>query len=229
VLLCGGLASAQTTLGKPVAAPVLPAVHTTTDSEPAPIMRVGGTADAGGVQRAAYQGRLPTVPTVEDGADFDFELELPSPTRVYRLESEAQWKERLKQREKDKGKPAPVFPEYVALTTEKYYGRQWPQQDIHPEPNYVCYGRLYFEQKNFERYGWDLGVLSPIVESLVFGADVALLPYHMGTDPFRCYDSNAGYCLPGDPTPLLLYPPQLSATGAIAEASTIAGLIAVFP
>ena len=71
--------------------------------------------------------------------------------------------------------------------------------------------------------------IAPVVESLVFGADLALLPYKMGTDPFRCYESNAGYCLPGDPTPMLLYPPQWSLTVAAFEAGTIATLIANVP
>ena len=58
---------------------------------------------------------------------------------------------------------------------------------------------------------------------------MALLPYHMATDPCRKCECSAGYCLPGDPVPLLCYPPQLSLTGAVAEAATIAALFAIFP
>ena len=130
---------------------------------------------------------------------------------------------------RDKGKPKPAFPDYPPVTPDKYYGRKWPQFSEVVEPNYVHYDRLYFEQKNTDRYGWDLGIVSPLVESLAFGKDVALLPYHMATDPFRRYESSAGYCLPGDPVPLLLYPPELSATGATAEVATIFALIAMFP
>ncbi len=232
VLLCGGIASAQT-LGKPVpaAGTVLPAVHTSGGGELSPIQPAAGVADTGGMQRTAFQGRFqPNPPNPDEGVNIDFESELPSEARVLgRLESEKMWQERLKQKERDSGRPPPVFPEYAALTKEKYYGRQWPGQEEHPVPNYVWYGRLYFEQPNFERYGWDLGPIAPIVESLVFGADVALLPYKMGTDPFRCYEWSSGYCLPGDPVPLLLYPPQWSLTGAAFEAGTIATLIATFP
>jgi hypothetical protein len=231
VLLCGSLASAQT-IGRPVPAQgaSLPAVYTSDRGELSPIQPVAASSDTGGMQRVRYQPRPPNQPLPEEGIDIDFESELPSQDRVLgRLESERGWQERLKQREKDKGKPAPVFPEYAMLTKEKYYGRQWPQQAEHPEPNCVWYGRLYFEQKNFDRYGWDLGPISPIVDALVFGADVALLPYHMGTDPFRCYEWNTGYCLPGDPTPLLLYPPGLSLIGATAEMGSIFTLIAAFP
>ncbi len=97
------------------------------------------------------------------------------------------------------------------------------------EPNYVWYKRPLFEQKNFERYGWDLQELSPVLSAGAFFMDVALLPYHVGTDPLRCGEANAGYCLPGDPVPLMLYPPEISVTGAFAEAGTIVALLAIFP
>jgi hypothetical protein len=226
MLLCGGLASAQTSLGKPVPATgvLLPVIRPGNPGELPPMQPPSD------VQRAALQGRLVANPPVaEEGAEYEIDLELPSMERILRLESEQAWQERLKQKQLDMGKPPPVFPVYTALGKDRYYGRQWPQQGIHVEPNCVWYGRLYFEQKNFERQGWDLGPISPIVETLVFGADVATLPYHVATDPFRCYEWNTGYCLPGDPTPLLLYPLELSATGAVAEVGTIVTLIAAFP
>jgi hypothetical protein len=232
VLLWGGLASAQT-MGRPipVTGAVVPAVHTADPGELQPIQQVSTTAPTAstGVQPAAYQPRPASPPTASDDVDIDFDQELPDITRVYRLESERNWQERLTQHEKDKGKPKPIFPEYAVLTSDKYYGRQWPQQNVRPEANYVVYDRLYFEQKNFERYGWDLGPISPIVESLVFGLDTALLPYNMGTDPFRNYETSAGYCMPGDPTPLLLWPLPLSLTGFVAEGAAIGTLVPVFP
>jgi hypothetical protein len=210
----------------------IPAIHTSDPGAPQPIKQVGTTTTGpGGVQTAAFQPVRPgpAAPQSDEGADFDFESELPSPGRLFRLESEANWMQRIINREKDKGKKKPDFPEYAALSKDKYYGRQWPQQGVHPEANYVVYDRLFFEQKNSERYGWDLGPVQPVLETLIFGADVALLPYKMGTDPWRCWESSAGYCLPGDPTPLLLYPPQFSFTGLAAEGGAIAGLIPLFP
>ena len=129
-LLCGGLASAQT-LGKPVpaAGTVLPAVHTSEGGELSPIQPVAGVADMGGMQRTAFQPRIipPNPPNPDESVTIDFESELPSNERVMgRLESEKMLKERLKQKEKDAGRPAPIFPEYGVLTKEKYYGRQWP-------------------------------------------------------------------------------------------------------
>jgi hypothetical protein len=121
------------------------------------------------------------------------------------------------------------FPPSPPLTKGKYAGRTWPQSTTYTEPHYVCYQRLYFEQKNFERYGWDLGPITPVLSALDFWVDMGLLPYHLGTDPFRNYECSAGYCMPGDPVPLLLYPPELSATGALTEAAVIVALVAIFP
>ncbi len=97
------------------------------------------------------------------------------------------------------------------------------------EPNYVIYRRLYFQQNNFERYGWDLGPVTSVVSAATFLADFLTLPYHAFTDPCRCMESNAGWCLPGDPVPLMLYPPELSLTGTLAEAGTVLALVAIFP
>jgi hypothetical protein len=45
----------------------------------------------------------------------------------------------------------------------------------------------------------------------------------------RRYECNAGYYLPGDPMPFLLYPPELSFSGALAEAAIIGLGFAIFP
>jgi hypothetical protein len=97
------------------------------------------------------------------------------------------------------------------------------------EPHFVCYGRTYFTELNSERYGWDLGPLQPFVSAGVFFWDVVALPYHIATDPCRCYECSAGYCLPGEPVPYLLYPPTFSLSGLGAEAATAVVLFAVFP
>ena len=53
----------------------------------------------------------------------------------------------------------------------------------------MSFSRLYFEQKNFERHGWDLGYITPFVCAGSFFWDTALLPYHMGVQPFRKFDT----------------------------------------
>ncbi len=124
-----------------------------------------------------------------------------------------------------------TFPPDPILSRETYRGRGplWPHRDLVVEPNFVCYERLFFEQKNAERYGWDLGVIHPFLSAGEFVFDVVTLPYHCATDPCRKYECNPGYCLPGDPVPLMLYPPELSLTGSLAEAAVILALVAIFP
>jgi hypothetical protein len=166
----------------------------------------------------------------EKTAEQTIQLEPPGNERLFRLESEDALKERWRQELKNtRPGDRQIYPDEPILTRDKYYGRNWQARTLYVEPNYLCYQRLQFEQINFERYGWDLGPLSVPLSVLNFYGDVVTLTYHAFTDPFRCCECNAGYCLPGDPTPLLLYPPQLSATGAIAETAAVLTLLAIFP
>jgi hypothetical protein len=157
-------------------------------------------------------------------------VDLPGPDKIFQLESESALFTRLRNEERAKGNLQPlIFPDEPVVSKDKYYGRDWPRRVEYAEPSYVCHGRLLFEQKNFERYGWDLGIVTPVVSAGAFFGDVVLLPYNAFSDPFRCYECNAGYCLPGDPVPLLLYPHECSAAGAAAEAAAVVTVLAVFP
>jgi hypothetical protein len=159
-------------------------------------------------------------------------LEPPGPQRVFQLDSEAQLQERWRQQGRDEGLPDPIqFPdESIGLVAKgPYLGRHFAQRDMLVEPSYVCYGRLFFEDQNSERYGWDLGFFQPFLSAGIFYWDLATLPYRFWTNPCRWYECSAGYCLPGDPVPYLIYPPELSVTGAVAEAGAVLGLLAIFP
>lgn len=160
--------------------------------------------------------------------------------RVFRLESEKALQERMRNEAKNRPTPERIEfpPEEPALSTEPYAPRGFPPMTKLVEPHYVCYGRLLFEQKNFERYGWDLGPITPVVSAGKFFVDLAALPYHLGVDPCRRYDCSAGHCLPGDPVPLLLYPPQgcvshapvkSIGSGALLEAGAVVALFVIFP
>jgi hypothetical protein len=158
------------------------------------------------------------------------QLEPPGPQRVFRLESEEALKERIRQERRQCEPPERItFPDEPVLSKERYAGRAWPKMLTVVEPHYVCYGRLHFEQRNFERYGWDLGIISPLVAAGGFYGDFLTLPYHIGSHPCRWWDCSAGYCLPGDPTPLLLYPPEVTVTGTLAETAVVGTLLAIFP
>jgi hypothetical protein len=172
----------------------------------------------------------PGTGTAEETTAYRISLEPPGPNKLFKLESEQNFFERIRQDGRNESPPdIAVFPTEPVLSRTPYMGRRWPAASETTEANYLCYRRLLYEQKNFERGGWDLGAVTPLVSALDFYKDVVLMPYHGFTDVCRCYECNTGYCLPGDPVPLLLYPPEPSVTGALAEAAVVAGVFAIFP
>jgi hypothetical protein len=168
---------------------------------------------------------------LEQEAAVIIQLEPPGLERLaLSVQSDAQLQERIRQENRERRRPERiVFPSDPVISTDTYAGRKWYPMRMEVAPYYVCHGRLYFQQINFERYGWDLGVLSPLISGAVFLWDFVTFPYQLAMEPCRCFEYNTGWCLPGDPVPLLLYPLQISATGFIAEVGTIITLVAVFP
>jgi hypothetical protein len=165
-----------------------------------------------------------------DGGETHPALDPPSPDKLFRLDSERNLRERMRQEALSRAEPSRiVFPEEPPVSKERYFGRRFPRMIEQVEPGYVVYKRLLFEQKNAERYGWSYGPLSPVISAAVFYKDVALLPYHLATRPFQQWETNAGYPLPGDPQPLLLYPEEFSLTGLAAEAAVGTSLFFIFP
>jgi hypothetical protein len=166
----------------------------------------------------------------EDDTEVEDQAPMPGPEALFKLESEAHWMERVRQDRRSKGDmDRVVFPDEPPVSTDKYAGRDWKPYRRDVEPNYVCYGRLYFEDKNAERYGWDLGPIHPLLSATKFFYDSAMLPYNMFSDPFSRMESSAGYCLPGDPVPLMLYPPKFSWIGLGFEAGVATALVFIFP
>src|SRR5439155_17432134 len=97
------------------------------------------------------------------------------------------------------------------------------------EPSYVCHGRLLWEQPNFERLGYNFGVLQPALCLGVFYYDTALLPYHVWSD-WRCtMDCTYGRCMPGDQAPLLVPRERFSVTGLVGQSATLIGIGFLFP
>lgn len=159
----------------------------------------------------------------------------PQPQRVFRLESETMLMERMDREATEGLTPLGlsyqfVLPSYPPVPPQvASVARPWEPLGEIVEPAYLCYGRLYFEQLNAERYGWDLGPLHPLISAGIFYFDLATLPYHAATDPLRRYECNTGYALPGDPMPLLLYLPKPNLPGALAEAAAIGLMFVIFP
>jgi hypothetical protein len=159
------------------------------------------------------------------------QLESPGLGRLSRLDSDERLQRRIEQKEPN---ITHVFPEPPILSRERYTGRShlWQPRQLTVEPNFVCYGKLQalFEDKNSERYGWDLGPLSIPLGLTKFASDVALFPAKAFSDPCRLHDCSAGHCLPGDPVPFMLYPPEIATvTGTTAELAVIGALIVIFP
>jgi len=152
------------------------------------------------------------------------EMRVPPPV-LFRLEAEAILHKRIKVEKKDDKLEFPPQP----VEDKPYAQRTFAPMAVEAEPNFVCYGRLLFEEKNTERYGWDLGPIAPLLLAANFYKDYAALPYKVFSFPRLRYDCSAGLPLPGEPVPLLVYPPGLSVTGGLAEAGAIVALRAIIP
>src|SRR5262249_62160095 len=107
---------------------------------------------------------------------------------------------------------------YAKLSDVDYTGRRFAPTTRLVEPAYITHHRLYFEELNSERYGWEAGPLQPFFSAGYFFKDMAMLPYHFAVRPCERFDTNYGKCLPGDPVPYLWYPLELSLAGGISQA-----------
>ncbi len=185
----------------------------------------------GGIVQAQDTMRTARAPRDQLRDPFEYQIDLVPPSLarlINTLQSEESLDQRLYQESRQQGDHV-VFPNEKPATTVPYKEREYPPLTGYVEPNYVCYQRLYFNDRNSERYGWDLGAIQPFVSAAVFYKDLVLFPYNALSRPCDRIESSAGLCMPGDPVPYLLYPPGLSLTGAIGEAGAVVGLFAIFP
>jgi len=170
----------------------------------------------------------------QDPYEAYIRLDPPGPDRLFgSRDTEKELEERMRQERRDSAGPAgsdPIaFPTAPPLSTESYQTRQFDPTVCLVEPNYIVYRRLYFEEENAERYGWSIGLLQPTISTLVFFKDALLFPHNFASFPCRRFETNAGQCQPGDPVPYLWYPPEVTATGLLAEVGTVALLFASVP
>lgn len=183
------------------------------------------------VQVQAGEPMLPDLTNNDELKQYQILLEPPSPEALFgRLDSEKMLEARMRQQGKQLAPPNAVqFPDRPPLAKTEFEGRTFPPQVMIAEPRFVAHHRLYFEEKNAERYGWDLGIAQPLVSSLYFYRDLVFLPHNVFSHPLRRYEASAGYCLPGDPVPYIAYPPEFTLVGGIAEGALAVGLFAVIP
>ncbi len=103
-----------------------------------------------------------------------------------------------------------------------------PRQSL-LEPGFVVHRKLFFEEKNSERYGWSLGMAQPLVSAAYFYKDLLLWPTHMASNFRERYSTNAGKFLPGSPVPYYLYPPEVTLFGLSIGTAAILGVVFLFP
>jgi hypothetical protein len=212
--------------------PIQPTPIRPTPVQAMPIRNVSFTPAAKAVQAPAAM-TLSQFPkgapkTADAEVDFSIRTELPGADVLFRRESENQVFERIRQEGTRPGGPRVIFPERF-VTKQEFQPRQFPEIVSEVEAGHVAHRRLFFEQKNFDRYLWEIGYLQPAISGGRFLYDTILMPYHCGTEPLRRWDASTGKCLPGDPTPLLCYGERFSVTGLTFQAAAVAGGILIFP
>ncbi len=199
-----------------------------------------GMSSAGLIPVSA-QMPMPAQPPVRDEEKDEslIRSELPGPQTIFKRDSERDFFERMRRQMKRSSsdfllpQETPLSKEVIRQTSypriDPMGGQPFARHEERVEPNYVCHRRLLFEQPNFERYGYDFGILQPGICLGLFWYDVAMLPYHMWSDLGDRVECSAGKCLPGDPTPLVVIPEHFSVTGLVAEAGTVFGILYAIP
>lgn len=148
--------------------------------------------------------------------------------------------ERLRQEEREYGRdPFAKYPPTLRFPVNPPIGGgvayqpktlTYSPMQVRYEPLYVVHRRLHFEEKNAERYGWELGIIQPLVSAAYFYKDVLLWPNSLASGvAYGFWDTNVGKCLPGSPTPYLLYPPGLTITGSVVEGLFVTGVAFAIP
>ncbi len=154
-------------------------------------------------------------------ADINADRDLASKQKDYEKE--------LRKYEKGDTKEKPLKPlEVPVLETGPFQPTQQVKAGYAPmqavlEPSYVVHRRLLFEEKNSERYGWDLGAAQPIVSTVAFFKDTLLWPSKLTSNLDERYDTSAGKCPPGSPVAYYLYPPNITFRGGLVGAGAIIG------
>ncbi len=154
---------------------------------------------------------------------------------------QARYKRELDEYQKDpatKAKPAPpallkvsdlqVSLSGVAVAPPAAIKPGYGPAQVALEPGYVVHRRLFFEEKNSERYGWDLGMAQPFISAAYFYKDALLWPAKLTSSRER-FDVSAGKCPPGSPVPYYLYPPEITIRGGLWEAAAVVGVIMLLP
>jgi len=109
-------------------------------------------------------------------------------------------------------------------------GRNFVPSTVQWKASALCHNPLYFEEVQLERYGHELGpVLQPIVSTVHFFGNIAVLPYKMGIHPPQECQYSLGYYRPGSCAPYMVPPIPISLRGAATQAVAVTGAAAIIP
>jgi hypothetical protein len=196
-----------------------------------PIIPAGYTEPAPRILPIALPAQpvLAGKPKKADDDEPFIRSELPGPQRLFQRDSEGQFFDRLAQKMKKADGSRAIFPEEPEVSKAAYRPRNFPRMVEVVEPSYVCHARLYWEQPNFERLGYNFGYLQPALCLGIFYYDTAMFPYHYFSDLRTRYDCTHGKCLPGDPAPLLVPCERFSVTGLVGQSGAMFGLGFIMP
>jgi hypothetical protein len=211
------------------AKPALPVIARPQAPAPDPIAVPAPARPSPPPAAAPVRSVLYQTPTVQDKTLPGTPPTAADPVKadVFRLDNNAVLEARIRAYI---GRPDLKIPPLPDLAKGKAFEpRTYPPAKVELEPGFVVHGRLLFEEKNAERYGWEMGVAQPFLSAAYFYRDCLFLPYKVATNPHECYDTSAGKCLPGSPVPYYVYPPDFSWTGLAAEGAVVTGLVFIFP
>ena len=136
---------------------------------------------------AAQPAPRPAAPRTDGALFYPLQLTMPDPSRLFVLEAEDAFRERMRQEARSRGVQQTLeFPERKPAPQAREAPRLWMPYAKVVEPSYVVAGRLFWEQPRFERYGLDLGILQPGVSTSVFLFDTLLWPVRRVSPPFTC-------------------------------------------
>lgn len=168
-------------------------------------------------------------------------IQLPARERVFVIQDDVELEQAIMNRLRQDAKEAglklddkmlkfPPLPDVASGQVYKPKTGTYPPMQVTYVPTYIIHRRLHFEELNSERYGWDLGIIQPFVSTLYFYKDFLLWPNSLASGcVYGFWDTNAGKCWPGSPTPYFLYPPGLTITGSAFEGVIITGAAFAVP
>jgi hypothetical protein len=141
---------------------------------------------AGGITRTdtAQLHPAPAAPPQAKPRDPELQLGLPTCDQLYRPESEATARQRIRAEARRQGY-AVEFPGGAAAPAlpGEPPPRCAPPQAATLVPSVVCHRPLYFEDRPAERYGEYVPLVQPFLSTGKFYLDTLLLPYHLVARP----------------------------------------------